>query len=233
MLNDTLQMTKKFLISIFIFSILYSCDTKQNSAKPESKPDSSDKSIGATTANDLTRASNFYQHIYIKNKTLTRQVKIDSLNYHFDSLQIRLWNTGGLFQNHQLYLITNKNSIWSGTYFNLQPDTNYINGQGSNEFLKGPMPLEIKRMKSVKPKLGWAKFVDSLLSLNIMTLPDTDEVPKMKVTWTDASSTIIEVSTHNKYRFYSYYSPEQFVDSFWQAQKVVSIQSLFYTELLR
>jgi hypothetical protein len=223
-------MTKQTLIITTLLFLFYSCDTKQNTKQQENKNILTNNTTDSIPESDLRRAQKFYDHILIKNSKQAKQINLNSINYHFDSLQIRLWNIAGLFPNNELYLITKTNSIWSGTYYDLQADKNYITGSGSGELLKGPLPLEIHKSKSIKPKLGWAKFIDSLISLNIMTLPDMSEVPNMKVEWTHSSNIIIEVSTKDNYRFYRYSSPNQFAARFWQARKVLGIESLFYTE---
>jgi hypothetical protein len=226
-------MIKVTLITGLLFLLFSSCDLKQHSVEKEKVISTLAKTTDTVLEADLKRATSFYNNFIIKNNQLVGQVKIDSLNHQYDSLQIRLWIIGGLYPSRQLYIIKTSNSIWTGLYYEMEPDSNYITGRGSNEFLKGPAPYEITKTKKIKPKCGWTKFVDSLISLNILTLPDMEEIPEMKPTGTDAGNGIIEISSKSNFRFYGYFDAIQLADKFWQADKMAKIESLFFKELQR
>jgi hypothetical protein len=115
----------------------------------------------------------------------------------------------------------------------MEAEYKYATGDSSLDYLHGPMPMEIKKMKKITPNSGWAKFVDSLMALSIMTLPDMYEIPGMKIPWTDAQGVMVQVSTKDHFRFYHYTEPFHFAPKFWQADKMARIQSLFYAEFLR
>jgi hypothetical protein len=229
--NTKRHSNKMKVTSFILFPFLFasSCNTnqsvdkKQNSLLPITKP--SDTIIET----DLSRATEYYKSFYISKNWPMGQEKIDSLVSSYDSLQIRLWELGGLYPNSKLYIITKKNSIWNGFYYEMEAENKYATGDSSVKYLKGPIPLEVKNVKRIFPKSGWVKFIDSLLTLNIITLPDMDEIAGMKIPWTDANGTIVEVATKDNFRFYSYSEPLHFADSFWQARKMANIQSLFYT----
>lgn len=233
MLNDTLLMRKRILIPILLFLSLLSCNSKQKSGNEQRKAEQVNQQIDTSISKDFVRAINFYKSISNNANGWAKEVKFNPVATHFDSLQICLWNIGGLYPSHDLYTITKVNSIWKGTHYHMEPDSNYISGRGSNEFLKGPLPLKILHAKSITPKLGWTKFIDSLIYLNILTLPDMNDLPQMKIQGTDSPSIIIEVSRGHTYRFYRYFGSGLLADSFWQARKAASIQSLFYTEFMK
>lgn len=81
------------------------------------------------------------------------------------------------------------------------------------------------------PKSGWDKFINELLSLKIMTLPNMDDIPGLQDNWTDGVTYNIEIATKKRYRFYSYHLPDKFEDNFWQAKNMTEILSLISTEL--
>lgn len=214
----------------FLFLFASSCDTNQSVDKKQNSPLPIFKSSDTIIETDLSRATEYYKSFYISRNWPIGQEKIDSLVSSFDSLQIRLWELGGLYPSSKLYIITKKNSKWSGFCYQMEAENKYATGDSSVKYLKGPMQLEVKNAKRIFPKSGWVKFVDSLLNLNIMTLPDMAEIEGMKIPWTDANGTIVEVATNENFRFYSYSEPLHFADSFWQARKMAKIQSLFFTE---
>jgi hypothetical protein len=226
-------MHKRILIPLLLLLSLLSCNSKRNSGNEQRKAEKVKEQIDTSISKDFVRALNFYKSISINANGWAKEVKFNPVGTHFDSLQICLWNIGGLYPSYELYTITKVNSIWKGLHYHMEPDSNYISGRGSNEFLKGPLPLKIRHAKSITPELGWTKFIDSLISLNIMTLPDMDDLPQMKIQGTDSPSIIIEVSRGRTYRFYRYFSLGQLADSFWQARKAAIIQSLFYTEFTK
>jgi hypothetical protein len=63
-----------------------------------------------------------------------------------------------------------------------------------------------------------------------MTIPDMERVPGLKVKSLDVGSGIIEISTKNIYRFYSYAHPYQFDKYSRQVESFCKIISLFYDE---
>lgn len=157
---------------------------------------------------------------------------LDSLKHGYDSLQLRYWQEQGLYRHRRLYVIKNTAGKWSAMTYDLQLDSNYLNGNGSREFLTGAAPYYIRQSKQVTPSMGWQPFIDSLQALQVMTLPDSRTIAGMEVKWTHASGYYVEVATKNNYRFYSYYDPHRFADKFWQAENMLQIEALIQDQLV-
>jgi hypothetical protein len=226
-------MTNRTFFLILVFLYLSSCETKQSSERKLPSTSQGKKTIDTLLNKDLTRAKEFYQHFIIQSSQHLDNEIIDTLNYQFDSLQIRLWLSGGLFYQRQLYIIKRQNASWTGIYYELKAENRYVTGDSTLDYLHGPIPFEVSKKKIVKPKMGWTKFVDTLISLNIKTLPDMNEVPSMKTTRTDSRSGSIEFSSKGDFRFYSYFDSHMLADRFWQARNFEEISYLFYNQLLR
>lgn len=90
--------------------------------------------------------------------------------------------------------------------------------------------ITAKTREDINPKNGWNGFMNQLFALQIMTLPDMDNIPGLVDNWTDGISYHIEIATKNQYRFYSYHLPGKFQDEFWQAKKMVDILRLIESE---
>ena len=152
-------------------------------------------------------------------KTKQKQLGLDSIENGFDNLQIRVWYDFALVRERKLVVITNKDTNWTATVYDLQVDWD-----GKTETILS------QKVKQVTPKSGWASFSKELLALKILTLPDQDDV-KGYYGGTDGETYNVELATKNQYRFYGYWTPQLYQDKFWQAKNMVAILELFETEL--
>jgi hypothetical protein len=162
---------------------------------------------------------------YIKN-TVAGMVPIDSIEHGYDSIQIRVWQVEGLFSHRQLYVFKNDGKRWKGYFYELTLDSDYGSGVGTREFLHGPQPFELTKFKKLNPKMGWQKFIDSLIALRILDLPDFSEVAGMRPKTLHPSSIIVEIAKADTYRHYTYLNVESFTDKFWQAENMSKIMML-------
>jgi hypothetical protein len=96
---------------------------------------------------ELSKARIFYELFTVQNPKKSNPVKIDTLITKFDSLQVRLWIIGGLDGYRRLYQINLASENTAGYCIQMQPDSNYSQGIGSLEFLRGPVPLYIRNVR--------------------------------------------------------------------------------------
>lgn len=151
-------------------------------------------------------------------KEKQKQLGLDSLENGFDNLQVRIWYDFSLVRERRLVIITNKDTNWKATVYNLQ-----VNWDGRTE------TILIKEVKQLSPKSGWAVFSKKLLALDIVTLPDQDDI-KDYHGGEDGRTYNVEVATKNQYRFYGYWEPQEYQDKFWQARKMTDILKLIEME---
>jgi hypothetical protein len=154
---------------------------------------------------------------------------LDDLRQGYDSLQIRFWRQQGLYGHRKLFILKQSGGNWSAHAYDLRLDSNYLNGNGSREFLTGAAPYYVYQSKQVEPAMGWQPFMDSLHALQILTLPNSKDITGMEVKWTHPNGYYVEFATKNHYRFYQYFDPQRFADSFWQADKMLKIEGLIQT----
>ena len=152
-------------------------------------------------------------------KTKQKQLGLDSLENGFDNLQIRVWYDYSLVRERKLVVITNKDTNWTATVYDLQVDWD-----GHTETILS------KKVKQATPKSGWSDFSKKLLDLKVLTLPNQDDIPNYGG-GNDGRTYNIEVATKNQYRFYGYWEPQEYQDQFWQAKNMADILKLFETEL--
>lgn len=176
------------------------------------------------TAKPFKREIPTYQNggvdlFYLSAKTKQKQLGLDSLENGFDNLQIRVWYDFALVRERKLIVITNKDTSWTAAVYDLQVDWD-----GRTETILS------KKVKRVTPKSGWAAFSKKLLDLQVLTLPDQDDV-KGYGSGLDGRTYNVEVATKKQYRFYGYWEPEEYQDKFWQAKNMADILGLFQQEL--
>ena len=150
-----------------------------------------------------------------------KQLNIDSLQSGYDSLQIRIWYDYSLSAIRKLLIIKRTNFIWNATLYTMEVDWDAINSRET---------IVSKNEEILNPKNGWNSFMKHLLVLQIMTLPDMNNIPGLKDDWTDGVIYNVEISTKKQYRFYSYHLPNKFQDKYWQAKNMVDILELVESE---
>ncbi len=151
-------------------------------------------------------------------KTKQKQLGLDSLEKGFDNLQIRVWYDFALVRERILVIITNKDTVWTATIYYLNVDWD-----GKTETILS------KRIKQVTPKSGWAAFSKKILDLQIITLPNQDDVKDYGRGF-DGRTYNVEVATKNQYRFYCYWEPQANQNKHWQAKNMADILDLFEKE---
>lgn len=150
-----------------------------------------------------------------------KQLKLDSLENGYDSLQIRIWYDYSLVTYRSLLIIKQTNSVWSAKGYTMSVDWNWE---------KLTEKVTKKQEKTLNPKHGWDNFVKQLFALQITTLPNMKDIPGLKDGWTDGVTYNVEVATNKQYRFYGYHLPDKFQDKYWQAKNMVDILELIEVE---
>jgi hypothetical protein len=164
-------------------------------------------------------------NIYFKSiQSKVKQLGLDSLENGFDSLQIRIWYDYSILPQRKLLIIKNLDSKWIGSLYTMLVPIDSINEE--NTILNKPETIKLDKIDDVKPKNGWADFVNSILDLGIISLPDMEKLPGIKDTWEDGVNYSVEISVKGNYRFYNYHLPEKFQNKYWQARNMIAILDL-------
>ncbi|MGI6292207.1 MAG: hypothetical protein ACOXZH_07285 [Bacteroidales bacterium] len=121
----------------------------------------------------------------------------------------------------KLLIIKRTNATWTATAYTLTVDWD-----ASNLTEK----VKTQKAETLNPKNGWDSFLNKLFALQIMTLPNMDNISGLEDGWTDGISYNVEVATKKQYRFYGYHLPDKFQDKYWQAKNMVDILKLVETE---
>lgn len=203
-----LKGSKYYIVCIVLGLLLVSVSCKD-------KPGSATNSTTTTSFIRETPVQSFYTRVA---KDKVKQLELDSLESGFKELQIRIWYDHSLFNPRELVVITNRNNSWTATLYELD-----VEWKGDIE------KIENSRKKDVTPKSGWTTFVNKLLSLQILSLPDQDKINGYGQ-GVDGTTYNFEIATKNQYRFYSYWEPKS-RQKFWQARNVVGILSMVQEEL--
>jgi len=211
-----INMQKLYSIPVLIWFFLTGCRERSNPIP------------AALTFNDTTTPFKREIPTYIAGgidifytlaKAKQKQLGLDSLENGFNNLQIRVWYDFALVRERKLVVITNKGTSWAATVYDLQ-----VKWADRTETVLS------KKISRPVPKSGWARFSQELLSLQLLTLPDQNDIPHYDAD-TDGRTYNVEIATSRQYRFYGYWEPEEYQDKFWQAKNIVGMLDLFRREL--
>jgi hypothetical protein len=211
----------------FCWLLFYGCQTTGDSYKKSSPDSIINKNVSKPQSG---KQDPLWSGGYYIKKPTEGLVPIDSIGNGYDSIQIRVWQVQGLFGHRQLYAFKNDGKRWTGYFYELMIDSNFGNGRGSREFLRGPIPFDLTKFKKLNPKIGWQQFIDSLIILKILDLPDFTKDLGMQTIHSDTSPIIIEIATKHNYRYYTYFDVDFFSDKFWQAKNMFKILMLIYNQ---
>lgn len=165
---------------------------------------------------------------YLSTQDKVKQLGLDSLQNGSDSLQIRIWYDYSTDRTRKLFVINKTNSIWTASLYTMT----VIDRIGTDlKELNSPEKIRLEKTENLQPKNGWDRFINKILSLQIISLPDMYSIPGMKVGMEDGVTYSIEVAMRHKYRFYSYSNPDEIKGKYWQAKNMVDIIDLLETEL--
>jgi hypothetical protein len=159
------------------------------------------------------------------------KLRLDTIQNGYDSFQVRIWILGGLFGNVDLYILKNARTKWTAQNYKLVRDSNIVNGKDQNKYTNGSEPFQIVKHRILKPIIPWRKLIDSLSKLQLMTLPDMNEISGMKINSTDAGSIVVEVATRQFYRNYHYSDAIDFAERYTETKNINEIVSLIQTTL--
>ena len=191
MLFDHLIMQK--LIIIFFCILLFSCNGRGNSSisKPSPKVDTTTIFKKEIPTYKIGGVDLFYE----LKKQKEKQLKLDSLESGFDSLQIRIWYHDALLINRELIVIKRTNQKWTADHYEMIVEW---------DVYKNTETITTNKVTSLIPKSGWYNFITKLLDLKIMTLPNMNDIPGLADNWHNGITYNIEVATKKQYRFYGY-----------------------------
>lgn len=217
MLPESINM-KKLAVFFIPFILLYACNGQDRIGAKVSKTDTTkvfNREI--PTGKDGT-----VDLFYNLKKQKASQLKLDSLESGFDSLQIRISYDYSLVTKRDLVVIKMTNAKWEGKLYEMTVDW--------DAFTLTEKVIS-KKVKSIAPRSGWNSFVQKVLDLEVMSLPNMDDIPGLEDGWNDGVTYNVEVATQRQYRYYSYHLPKEFQDKFWQAKNMIKILELIKNEL--
>lgn len=153
---------------------------------------------------------------YLNKPFVERQLGLNTLENGFDSIQIRIWYGYAFIDTSQLVILTNSNQEWVAELMTFQYYTENRNDSR--------IDANINVIKK-EPSSGWSNFTEKLFSLNITELPDFSKVKNYQDLM-DGDDVIIEVSTVNSYRIFSYKEPGYFKETVPEAKLMETILEL-------
>jgi hypothetical protein len=209
---------KQYNANIFLLIILaylaISCNSQKNNSKIGNPP----KRKIETKDNSLKE----YRESFIKiiRTELQTQLSVAPIENGFMGLQIRIYKFSPSGNNQQMIVLQDSNSHWSAKLVDFSIHLSEMHDS---------VGVAIEKVTKREPHSSWQKLMDSLIGLDIFTLPDSDSLQNYSVP-ADGEGIEIEYARGNDYRSYSYSSPDLYYDSIPEAKKMVQITNLIESE---
>ena len=126
----------------------------------------------------------------------TRTLGLTSIENGSSDFEMRIWEDVKVFSG-RVVIIRRFNEKWIAEMFNYEYKTT------TSSF---PDSLSVEKRILKDPKSGWTNFLNKLLDLDILSLPDFTTLPNYFVA-TDEQFTRVEIARKNYYRAYEYPDP--------------------------
>lgn len=209
-------MYKPFIFLLYL-NFCISCENKTGTGSMLSI----EKTRTDTVIKDIPLKRNGKLPAYYLNKpNVERQLGLNTLENGFDSIQIRIWYGYAFIDTSQLVILKNNNQEWVAELITFKYHTD-----NSIDSVKAIDKTSVKS----QPKSGWSNFINKLFSLKITELPDFSKVKNYHDIM-DGDDVIVEISTVNSYRIFSYKEPRHFKERIPEAKRMELILELVEDE---
>ena len=204
-----------YIVSNGILILLLTCCANQNNGSDTNKKVKSDSFVREVPKAFLAPLKK-KQHSEINNK-----LGLGSLENGFKELQIRIWRTDTHYDTTRLLILTNNGINWTGCIINFKLNL--------SENLDSV--LSVSREDVIKaPKTGWNYFIDSVLVLGLLDLPDYVKLLPEYEVLSDGDGVTVEYANTEKYRIYGLPDPQSNEGKFVEARKMLLILRLIEDE---
>ena len=203
------------ILSLCLTGLTYACKQKSNNSGHLDRRDSIVKDIPFNAKGKLSYG-------YKITTNLASRLHLDSLELGYDSLQIRVWYGYAFKDSGQVVVLKNRDNKWAADLLTFS----YSRNDSNTNVIDSVVTRVIQR----KPKSGWDFFIKRLLKLQILTLPDMDNIKGNSAVIADGDAFAVEVSNIGNYRYYSYTEPFLFMDKLSEAKNMENILLLIESE---
>jgi hypothetical protein len=185
------------IIRVFIlFTLLFRC--------------TNGKRLAIGKHDEFKRQVDAGHYSYQDAKSIGKFLNLDSIENGYDSLQIRLWIYPALLNRRDLYLLKRAKGRWSAMHYVVAVES---------ESEADRIRYILKDSATVAPMSGWNQFIETVYALDIITLPNMEQIPINDNIYDDGWNYSIELATKKFYRFYSSMSLKNFKQSIPKQEK--------------
>lgn len=137
---------------------------------------------------------------------------LQSRNLQNDDLEIRIIRLAAFNDRNIVFQLNKSNGKWSAKLIEKLI--------AKKDLAKKTASYKLSQRQLTEPKSGWETFYQKLISEELLTLPDGNEVGNEACP--DCPVYIVETKNNNNYRVYGYHAPEYF-KNIREAQQLVKV----------
>ncbi len=175
----------------------------------------------------IGRDSGKYDLFYRSNHFYVSSLGLDSLEGGYNSFQLRVWLGPDLAIIKNVVIISNVKQQWQARVITYKDSNSYDYNDPKYVTISKKEIITDKR--NVTPSSGWAAFIKEMLVLQVLNLPNGNDIAGYGC-GIDGTASIFETATANNYRYYYYYDPGDHAARFWQAKNVLEFAGLLEKE---
>lgn len=209
------------LVPFILISVLFNCQQRNST---------SDKLTNDTS--DTPEAYQAYLHNLYEDR-LAEELNVERLKIGVDSFELRFYTkTVFRFGLQQMIVLKNKNNSWSCLEYQ------YIMHQvpfGSDDIeYATKFTIDTIRILKRQPASGWDNFIAALEQEHIYDLPSQFDIPawdSMNVVIADGTTYSVEFADRERYRYYSYNTPQEFAKYVKECKNMQNIIEIMNREI--
>lgn len=176
------------IVLIFFYCCINGCNAQNKKIR---NPPSSTNVHYIDIQQDTNGKADFWYPLL---KQAARDLKLDSLELGYDSLQLRIWFNYSLARRHHLFIIKYDNN-WNGRLIT------YIEDSSNNltEF-----KVTLVNEEEIRPLHGWNNLIKKFSEYGLNGLENSCKDER----GIDGTDYCFEIATRKNYRYFSFWSPE-------------------------